>query len=100
MSDAINGIKWWNSLDRFDRAYWCGRANSARPCDAYEAYKAAGCVSVNDDIANGQPLQRELPADLRQTCLPFGDCSQNDQKQTGGPSSTVSFSQVRENSPR
>ena len=100
MSDAIQGIKWWNSLDRLDRAYWCGRAHSARPCDAYEAFKAAGRPSVNDDITHGQPLQMELPVDLRQTTLPFGDCSQNDHNGTDGPSSTVRNSQVREKSPR
>ncbi|WP_423824057.1 hypothetical protein V5738_08830 [Salinisphaera sp. SPP-AMP-43] len=98
--DAINGIRWWNALDQLDRAYWCGRARSSRPYDAYRVYKAAGRPTVNDDIAIGQPVQLTLPVDLRQTALPIGDCSKSEQSETDGPSSTVSFSQVRENSSR
>lgn len=32
------GMRWWNSLTRIDRAWWCGAANSARPADAFAAY--------------------------------------------------------------
>lgn len=77
MSDDELGIIWWNGLTAVDRAWWLGRANSERPVDAWTAFKASsgtgGCClrSVTGIVAN----------------------------LTDGPSSTVSFSQVREFTP-
>ncbi len=39
--DALEGMAWWNSLTRAERRHWMDRAGSARPADAWRAYKMA-----------------------------------------------------------
>lgn len=39
--DDIRGMKWWNSQPESERRYWLNVAKSARPVDAWRAYKAA-----------------------------------------------------------
>jgi hypothetical protein len=38
-TDEQMGIAWWNNLDRAQRAYWLGFACSAKPADAWTAFK-------------------------------------------------------------
>lgn len=45
-NDEAAGINWWNSLTEDQRADWLRRANSARPADAWQAYKSAARQSV------------------------------------------------------
>jgi len=35
------GMAWWNFLTETERARWLARAGSARPVDAWRAYKRA-----------------------------------------------------------
>lgn len=44
-ADEANGIAWFNALDDRGRAEWLRVAGSARPVDAWGAYKAQqrGC---------------------------------------------------------
>lgn len=46
-SDEIAGMRWWNSLSDRERAEWLRRANSARPVDAWAAYKASSSQGEN-----------------------------------------------------
>lgn len=41
-SDDRAGMDWWNSLGPIDRAWWLGRAGSARPVDAWRKYQRDG----------------------------------------------------------
>jgi hypothetical protein len=40
--DERAGMNWWNSLSERERAKWLAEAGSAKPVDAWEAYKRAG----------------------------------------------------------
>lgn len=40
-SDDLRGIDWWNALDERLRRRWLDYADSARPVDAWRAYKRA-----------------------------------------------------------
>ncbi|BCH04936.1 hypothetical protein MesoLj131b_69350 (plasmid) [Mesorhizobium sp. 131-2-5] len=50
--DEAVGMAWWNSLSEPDRAAWLTRAGSARPADAWAAYKRFGDV-------DGQPRTKD-----------------------------------------
>jgi hypothetical protein len=39
-TDAAAGMAWWNSATEKERAYWLEKAHSARPADAWTAFKA------------------------------------------------------------
>lgn len=39
--DERAGMEWWNKLSEQDRAAWLAAARSARPADAWDAYKRA-----------------------------------------------------------
>lgn len=41
VDDDLAGIAWWNALSEAERAKWLAVANSARPKDAWEAFKRA-----------------------------------------------------------
>lgn len=41
-ADAGAGIAWWNSLTPTRRSKWLDAAHSARPADAWSAFKAQG----------------------------------------------------------
>jgi hypothetical protein len=38
-SDDATSMIWWNLLDERERLYWLNRAGSARPVDAWRAFK-------------------------------------------------------------
>jgi hypothetical protein len=38
-ADERAGMEWWNSLPERERALWLGKAQSAKPVDAWAAYK-------------------------------------------------------------
>lgn len=38
---ALEGMRWWNGLSREQRAYWLRQADSARPSDAWRAFRTA-----------------------------------------------------------
>ena len=121
MTNTTDGLAWWDRLDRIDRAYWRACARSSSIADAYDTYKRAGRPAESIPSLRQQPRdprwtaalnwldgrpattpqsgQMTLPIDARQQSLPLDSCSQIEQNGTGGPSSTVSFSQVRELSP-
>ena len=42
--DDRAGMAWWNSLTKPERARWLVEAGSARPVDAWRAYKGSGVV--------------------------------------------------------
>lgn len=37
--DDLLGVAWFNGISEFARAYWLAQAGSARPSDAWTAYK-------------------------------------------------------------
>jgi hypothetical protein len=37
--DDLRGMRWWNSLTEVDRLFWLQKADSARPVDAWDAFK-------------------------------------------------------------
>ena len=37
--DDIRGMRWWNALTEIDRLFWLQKADSARPADAWTAFK-------------------------------------------------------------
>jgi hypothetical protein len=37
--DDYAGVRWWNSLSERDRLFWLQKADSARPVDAWRAFK-------------------------------------------------------------
>jgi len=39
--DERAGMDWWNALSESERAEWLARAGSAKPADAWAAYKRA-----------------------------------------------------------
>jgi hypothetical protein len=41
-ADDVAGMHWFNSLTEAERAYWSKLAGSARPVDAWRAYKREG----------------------------------------------------------
>ena len=41
-ADDVTGMHWWNALTEAERAYWLRRADSAKPVDAWEAFKREG----------------------------------------------------------
>jgi hypothetical protein len=40
-SDERAGMDWWNRLSERERALWLAKAQSAKPSDAWTAYKRA-----------------------------------------------------------
>ena len=42
--DDRAGMAWWNTLTKTERARWLAIAGSARPVDAWRAYKRARAV--------------------------------------------------------
>jgi len=40
-ADERAGMDWWNLLSKSARAEWLARAKSAKPSDAWDAYKRA-----------------------------------------------------------
>lgn len=40
--DEQAGIEWWNRQRERERRYWLKVANSARPADAWAAFKRSG----------------------------------------------------------
>lgn len=40
-ADERDGMDWWNSLPESERAVWLAKAQSAKPSDAWAAYKRA-----------------------------------------------------------
>jgi hypothetical protein len=37
--DDLRGMTWWNALTKADRKFWLQKADSARPVDAWAAFK-------------------------------------------------------------
>lgn len=37
--DERQGMNWWNNATRSERRYWLDIAKSARPADAWQAFK-------------------------------------------------------------
>jgi len=42
--DTSAGMAWFNGLSPVERRYWLETANSARPADAWRAYKSGHCL--------------------------------------------------------
>lgn len=47
--DERAGIAWWNTLAESERARWLAAANSAKPADAWAAFKAERDRIVRDE---------------------------------------------------
>lgn len=63
-SDGAAGMAWWNALSEKQRAEWLSRANSARPADAWAAYKREAPLLLQQKLVLAQMaiegLQRRL----------------------------------------
>jgi hypothetical protein len=60
LADAERGMRWWNELPEYSRSAWLKHVDSARPADAWAAYKAT--------------LEREAKALRDTTHSPNCDC--------------------------
>jgi hypothetical protein len=49
--DDIRGMHWWNALSEADRLFWLQKADSARPIDAWRAFKQAVSGPTNANRA-------------------------------------------------
>ena len=48
-ADEVAGMAWWNSQTELVREFWLREANSARPADAWAAYRFVMLeVSINE----------------------------------------------------
>ena len=53
--DDRRGMDWWNGASELEREFWLRVAISARPVDAWRAYKF---VMLNSPCATTAPLKR------------------------------------------
>jgi len=52
----IDGMAWWNSIPEEDRALWCSLAGSARPVDAWLAYRLVDAQIESEELAGAASL--------------------------------------------
>jgi hypothetical protein len=48
--DAEIGMAWWNSISPLKRAWWCGVADSAAPCDAWAAFQPHEARECGEEV--------------------------------------------------
>lgn len=70
LTDA-DGLRWWNDISRDQRAYWLRQADSARPVDAWNVYRASIAGALDARCAAEFDSQRPL-ADADVTRLTAG----------------------------
>ena len=47
-ADEVAGMAWWNSQTELVREFWLRVANSARPADAWTAYRFVMLEGISD----------------------------------------------------